>query len=90
MPRVQWQLGLGRPCVQVNLSLSPSRQPLPRTLLADTGAGSRKAGIDLILLESGCLRCGGKQRPPVILGGAYTGSFPTFVLPVEIPAFAFA
>ncbi len=88
MPRVQWPLRHGRPCVQVVLTLAQGGQPLPRTLLADTGAGSGTAGFQLILDEDDCLLCGNPLQP-VLLGGAYAGSFPTYVLPVRLPALGF-
>jgi len=89
MPRVQWPLWHGRPCVQVVLSLMPAGQPLVRTLLADTGAGSRGSRFELILEENDCLLCGGFPYPPVNLGGAYRGSFPRYDVPVRIPALGF-
>jgi hypothetical protein len=89
MPRVLWPLRRGRPCVQVVLSLTPGGQPLPRTLLADTGAGSRTAGFELILDEDDCLLCGGISLQSVTLRGAYVGSFPLYDLPVQIPALGF-
>jgi hypothetical protein len=89
MPRVQWPLAHGRPRVEVVLALALGGQPYPRTLLADTGAGSRTAGIDLILDEDDCLLCGGVRFPSVMLGGAYAGSFPVYELGVQIPALAF-
>jgi hypothetical protein len=90
MPRVQWPLRHGRPCVQVVLALAQGAQQLVRTLLADTGAGSQQADIDLLLEEDDCLLCGGYPGQPVTLGGAYAGSFPTYDLLVFLPALAFA
>ena|SRR2546426_4427172 len=89
MPRVQWPLWRGRPCVQVVLTLAPSGQPLSRTLLADTGAGSRTSRFELILDEDDCLLCGGNPLQSVTLGGAYAGSFPTYALRVRLPALGF-
>jgi hypothetical protein len=40
--------------------------------------------------EDDCLLCDGNPDQPVTLGGAYSGSFPTYVLPVQIPALGFA
>ena len=59
-------------------------------MLADTGAGSEISPFDLILPETDCLLCGGNPLPPVTLGGAYVGSFPTYVLFVQIPSLGFA
>jgi hypothetical protein len=90
MPRQDWPLRHGRPCVQVVLTIALGGQPLLRTLLADTGAGSQLSGFDLILDENDCLLCGGNPLYPVTLGGAYAGSFPTYLIPVEIPTLGFA
>jgi hypothetical protein len=89
MPRVQWALRQGRPCVQIMLSLMPSAQPFGRTLLADTGAGKSGSRFELILEENDCLLCGGMPYLSVNLGGAYVGSFPVYDLPVRIPALGF-
>jgi hypothetical protein len=86
MPRMQWPLAHGRPCVQIFLTLAQGRHPLPRTLLADTGAGSLISAFEFILDEDDCLLCGGIPLPSVMLGGAYVGSFPIYDLPVRLPA----
>jgi hypothetical protein len=75
--------------VQVVLTLAQGGQPLPRTLLADTGAGSHTGSFQLILDESDCLLCGGISVPPVKLSGAYVGSFPLYNLSVRIPPLGF-
>jgi hypothetical protein len=84
MPRVQWPLRAGRPCVELNLITVPAGQPLPRSLLADSGAGSQQFRIELILLEGDCLRCGASPLKPIKLGGAYSGWYPTYVMTVEL------
>jgi hypothetical protein len=89
MPRVTWPLWHGRPSVQIVLTLTASGQPFPRTLLADTGAGSRKASFDLILAANDCLLCSGLVGQFMNLRGAYTGSFPVYNLRVQVPALAF-
>jgi hypothetical protein len=89
MARVRWPLIGGRPAVQVVLTLAQTGLPLVRTLLADTGAGSRRAGVDLLLDEQDCLLCGGSANQPIVLGRAYAGSFPTYLLRVQIPALGF-
>lgn len=89
MPRIQWPLLRGRPSIQVVLTLIQGSQPLTRTLLADTGAGSQMADFHLILQEADCLRCGGFLLQPKVLGGAYSGSFRTYSLPVQVPALGF-
>jgi hypothetical protein len=58
-------------------------------LLADSGAGSRTAGMSLILDEDDCVLCGGKPDRPIRLRGAYSGTFPTYELRVQIPALGF-
>jgi hypothetical protein len=90
MPSEEWPLRHGRPSMQIVLSLAQGGQPYPRTLLADTGVGSLISRFELILDENDCILCGGNRLPPVTLGGAYTGSFPTYLLRVQVPALAFA
>src|SRR5207253_1021322 len=90
MPRVLWPLRHNRPCVEVVLTLAQGGQPLSRTLLADTGAGSRVAGFELILDEHDCVLCGGLPGQFLTLGGAYTGSFLVYDLWVSLPALGFA
>lgn len=85
MPRALWPLRQGQPCVQVILTLAPAGQPLVRTLLADTGAGSQTSRFELILDENDCLLCGGIPYPSIRLGGAYSGMFPVYDLPVQLP-----
>jgi|SRR5207244_7136926 len=89
MPSVYWSLSHGRPRVQVVLTVPTSGQPVPRTLLADSGAGSQLSLFQLILDEDDCLICGGNPDQPVTLGGAYAGLFPTYVIRVRLPALGF-
>src|SRR5712691_5873253 len=89
MPREEWPLWHGRPCVKIVLTLALGGQPLPRTLLADSGAGSLNSKFELILDENDCLLCGGSPLQPINLGGAYTGSFPRYLLAVQIPSLGF-
>jgi len=89
MPHVQWPLLRGRPQVQIVLTLMTGAPLSPRTLLADTGAGSRFSGIELILEEDDCLLCGAVAGSSVTLGGAYVGSFPLYDVLVQIPALRF-
>lgn len=88
MPRVTWLLRRGRPCVEVVLTLPPSGLNQPRALLADTGA-ARTAAFGLLLSENDCLLYGGKLDQPIKLRGAYSGTFPTYVLRVRLPALGF-
>jgi hypothetical protein len=75
--------------VQIVLTLVQSGQALPRNLLADTGAGSRRARIDLLLDEDDCLLCGTSLGHAITLGGAYSGSFPAYNIRAQIPALGF-
>jgi hypothetical protein len=89
MPRVTWPLRHGCPSIRVVLTLAAGSQALSLFLLADTGAGSSTSQFELILEESDCLLCGGNSIATVSLGGAYTGRFPLYVLPVQIPELGF-
>jgi hypothetical protein len=89
MPRILWPLWNDQPCVEVVLTLAAGGQQVTRNLLADTGAGSRTSNFQLILEENDCLLCGGYWFQNVTLGGAYIGSFPSYVVPVRIPALRF-
>lgn len=89
MPRVLWQLQHGRPRIEVTITLGAGGQPVTRTLLADTGAGSQRSPFELVLDEEDCLLAGGFPFESVTLGGAYSGSFPTYVLRVQLPALGF-
>jgi hypothetical protein len=90
MPQVEWPLMHGRPCIKIVLTQISDSLPTQRTLLADTGAGSKNSGIDLILDENDCLLCGGLAGASVKLKGAFIGSFPLYDLFVQIPALSFA
>jgi hypothetical protein len=90
MPRAQWPLTQGRPSLQIVLTLALDGQASPRTLLADTGAGSRQAAFDLILDEDDCVLCGGIYVLTVPVRGAYTGTFPIYSLRVQLPTLGFA
>ena len=90
MPRMQWHLWQDCPRVQVVLTVTATGQPHPRTLLADTGAGSRNAHFELILNEIDYLRCGGLPLFKRALRGAYTGLFWVYEIAVRIPAVGFA
>jgi hypothetical protein len=84
MPRQQWALLRGRPIIEIALTVAPSGQIVTRTLLADTGAGTEHSGFEVILDEQDCLFCGGSPCQPVSLGGAYSGSFPVYLLRVQV------
>lgn len=89
MPSIFWPLAHDRPAVQINLQLAVGVQQLPRTLLADSGAGSLRDPFELILDEDDCLLCGGIPIRSVSLGGAYSGSFPIYLIQACIPELDF-
>jgi hypothetical protein len=89
MPRLLWQLRRGRPCIEVVLRLTQGGKPFPRILLADTGASSRNSSFQLIFEEDDCLLCGGLPDQSIELRGAFSGTFPTYDLPVQIPSLGF-
>ncbi len=90
MPRAQWQLKKGRPVIQVILTMALSGQKVARTLLADTGAGSSQAHFEIILEESDCLLAGAGASHMLTLGGAYIGSYPVYLVRIEIPLLGFS
>jgi hypothetical protein len=90
MPPAQWLLDNGRPLIQVVAPLHSGGQDLVRRLVADTGAGTRQSVFQLVLDEKDCLQCGGIRMGQVRLGGAYSGSFPVYLVDVRIPQLNFA
>ena len=90
MPRILWPLlRRHRPIVEVVLTLTSGGQLLVRQLIADTGAATALAGFELLLQENDCLACWGIPSHPVTLGGAYIGSFPAYVVRLQIPPLSF-
>jgi len=89
MPRAQWSLHLDQPIIEVNLALAQGGQTVLRRLLADTGAGTATAGFELLMDEHDCLLCGGTPTQPVVLGGAYSGTFPIYLVRVQLPLLSF-
>jgi hypothetical protein len=75
--------------VEIVLTQAAGGHPLNRQLVADTGPGTSQAGFELLLDEKDCLLCGGLPAHPVVLGGAYSGSFSVYVVRVQIPALGF-
>jgi hypothetical protein len=59
-------------------------------LLADTGAGSDRTGMELILSEADRHRFSVGSAGTLRLGGAFTGSFPAFWVNVSVPALGFS
>jgi hypothetical protein len=89
MPRQQWSLAKGRPVIEIVLTLAPSGQMVPRTVLADTGAGASRVGFELILDEQDCVLCGGRPCQGVSLTGAFLGRFPVYLLRVQLQQLGF-
>lgn len=89
MPRAQWPLLRGRPIIELTLTTALGGQQVVRRLIADTGAGSLRSGVELLLDEQDCLLCGGSPLKSVVLGGAYVGAFPAYLLQVGIPVLGF-
>jgi hypothetical protein len=88
MPAVQWALRNGRPVVEVDLRLA-SGAGGSRLLIADTGAGSSLSVFELVLDEEDCLSSGAIPVGRVHLGGAYSGSYPLYLVDVAIAALDF-
>src|SRR5262249_56437024 len=76
--------------IQVMLGLVQGGQQVARNLLADTGAGTANSGFDLVLDEQDCLLYGGIPLQGVLLGVAYTGSYPLYLVHVQIALLGFA
>lgn len=89
MARRLWPLLRGRPQVQILLTLAVGNQTVQRHLLADTGAGTARGGFELLLMDQDCLLAGGIPVQAVVLGGAYTGSYPVYLLRIRIPDLGF-
>jgi hypothetical protein len=70
--------------------LAQSGQKVTRRLLADTGAGTLKARFEILLDEHDCLLCGANPAGSTSLQGAYAGSFPLYLIPIEIPLLGFS
>ena len=90
MPRAQWSLKQGRPVIKVTLCLAQGGPKVTRTLLADTGAGTTHAPFELLLDEDDCLLCGTGVSYMVSLGGAYAGSYPVYLVHIEIASLGIA
>jgi hypothetical protein len=84
MPAVQWPLHDDRPEIHVVVSYLIGGQRLIRRLVADTGAGTRQSLFQLVLPENDCLQCGGIPMGHVQLEGAYSSSFPLYLVAVWI------
>lgn len=88
MRRGVWPLLRDQPSVEIVLRLA-SGQEVVRHLLADTGAGTARAGFELILNHHDCIHAGGRPAQAVSLSGAYSGSYPVFVIRIRIPVLGF-
>jgi hypothetical protein len=88
MPRVLWPLRNDQPSIEIVLSFAPGHEVI-RHLLADTGAGTARAGFEFILDENDCLQAGGRPAQSVSLGGAYVGTYRVYVVRVRVPVLGF-
>jgi hypothetical protein len=89
MPLAQWPLLRDRPIIEVLLTQAQGGEQVLRRLVADTGAGTSNSGFDLLLEEQDCLLCGGIPSQDVTLGGAYKGSYPIYLVAVQLPLLGF-
>lgn len=87
MPAAQWALAHGRPVIEALLPQYPQGRMC--RLVADTGAGSQQSVFELILDERICLACGGIVMGHIQLGGAYSGTFPVYLIQVRMAALNF-
>lgn len=90
MARAQWPLLHDRPMIEILLTLVQGGQAVSRRLLADTGAGNAKARFELLIDEHDCLLCGGLPAGKTSLTDAYAGTFPLYLIPIEIPLLGFS
>jgi hypothetical protein len=90
MARALWPFTANRPVIEIFLADSLGGRQVKRTLLADSGAGNAQAPFQILLEENDCLLYGGVPVRQVPLAGAYAGSFPLYLIPVEIPALGFS
>jgi hypothetical protein len=88
MPSAQWPLQNDRPVVEILLSASGGPD-LVRSLVADTGAGTRQSVFQLVLDEKDCIPGGAILIDHIQLGGAYSGVFPVYLVEIRIPQLNF-
>ena len=86
MARVSWALQNGQPVVRLYLREPGTGVLLPRTLLADTGAGSSRVPIELALSENDVARFGARGTTTMISSGAIRGQFSTASVWIELPS----
>jgi len=89
MASTSWPLLGGRPIIEIALTLVQGGQNVKRTVLADTGAGNARAPFELLLDENDCLLCGRPASRTTTLRGAYVGSYPLYLIRVEIPILSY-
>ena len=90
MPRAVWGLVRQRPVIQAVLAVPGGAPRATLTLLADTGAGSRDTPFALVLRQSDCRQFRIMRSGDVVLAGAFSGTFQTYAVWVEIPDVGFA
>ena len=89
MARARWPLQFDCPVIHVYLTLVLGGNKVLRTPLADTGAGNAKVPFELLLEENDCLLCTGKPTKVVSLTGAFQGSYPLYLVRIQIPLLSF-
>lgn len=88
MKRALWPHRRHRPAIRLELA-GKGTSAFDAWILADSGAGPSISSFELLLHESWCRGIGRPTMKEAILGGAYVGSFPTFLVRVRIPALGF-
>jgi hypothetical protein len=89
MPQVSWRHVRGRPVIEIMLA-SPGGSQALRVLLADTGAGSIRESMELILSEEDGRRFSVGNAGTLRLGRAFTGDFSAFWVSTSVPMLGFA
>jgi hypothetical protein len=90
MPRAVWPLVAGRPALEIVVTQVQAGKKASRIVLADTGAGNVNVPFDILLHENDCLMFGASTSTSVVLGGSYTGTYPIYLVNVEIPILGFS
>lgn len=85
----EWALRNGRPIIEVETFLRNSGQAIARSLVADTGAGSQESVFELVLDEATCRACDGIPMGRIQLGGAYSGTFPVYLVQARLAPLGF-
>ncbi len=86
MPRFTWPLQNGQPIISIYLRDVETGVLLPRTLLADTGAGDACTSVELILSQRDGKQFGQRWVGNAQGGGFVRGNFEIQLVPIVIPA----